>query len=123
MRCPKCRSWLDEIELEGVTVDRCGDCRGVWFDAEELEQFRRARGDAEKTPVSIDSEEPELECPRCEQVTLRPGTSGETTLHGCQHCHGLFLPGSAFPKPSSVGKSAVAVIEGFLDLCVGWIPI
>ncbi len=38
MKCPKCGHDLVEEDLEGVRVDRCNFCEGVYFDAGELEQ-------------------------------------------------------------------------------------
>jgi hypothetical protein len=38
MRCPKCGHALAEETLEGVTVDRCSHCEGIYFDAGELDQ-------------------------------------------------------------------------------------
>lgn len=37
MHCPKCGASLEEVSFRGVSVDRCGECRGVWLDAGELE--------------------------------------------------------------------------------------
>lgn len=39
MRCPKCGHPMEEEPLEGVAVDRCTFCEGVFFDAGELEQI------------------------------------------------------------------------------------
>jgi Zn-finger nucleic acid-binding protein len=40
MRCPRCENnSLDEREREGVTVDVCKSCRGVWLDRGELEKL------------------------------------------------------------------------------------
>lgn len=38
MRCPRCGSVLDERDREGVVVDACTACRGVWLDRGELEK-------------------------------------------------------------------------------------
>jgi len=38
MKCPKCGHDMQEEPLEGVTVDRCTHCEGIFFDAGELEQ-------------------------------------------------------------------------------------
>lgn len=38
MKCPKCGHDLREEHLEGVTVDRCTLCEGLFFDAGELDQ-------------------------------------------------------------------------------------
>jgi hypothetical protein len=37
MKCPKCGHDLREEVLEGVTIDRCTFCEGLWFDANEFE--------------------------------------------------------------------------------------
>jgi uncharacterized protein len=40
MKCPRCESSvLDERERDGVTVDICRECRGVWLDRSELERI------------------------------------------------------------------------------------
>lgn len=40
MRCPRCEtSELFERDREGVTIDVCQDCRGVWLDRGELEKI------------------------------------------------------------------------------------
>ena len=39
MKCPKCGHDLKEQELEGIKVDRCTHCEGVFFDAGELDQI------------------------------------------------------------------------------------
>ncbi len=39
MKCPKCGGDLAERDYEGIKIDQCGDCHGVWLDAGELEQI------------------------------------------------------------------------------------
>ena len=39
MKCPKCGHDLAERELEGVTVDQCTFCEGVFLDAGELDSL------------------------------------------------------------------------------------
>jgi hypothetical protein len=48
MRCPKCGHELREETLEGIVVDKCSFCEGVYFDAGELDQFFLKR-DAERS--------------------------------------------------------------------------
>ena len=38
MRCPKCGQSMVEEPLQGIRVDRCTSCEGIFFDAGELEQ-------------------------------------------------------------------------------------
>jgi hypothetical protein len=37
MKCPKCGMELIEIDYQGMKVDKCSECQGVWLDAGELE--------------------------------------------------------------------------------------
>ena len=37
MKCPKCGADLREIELDGIMVDKCRGCEGIFFDRGELE--------------------------------------------------------------------------------------
>ena len=40
MKCPRCESSaLDERERDGVTIDVCRACRGIWLDRGELEKI------------------------------------------------------------------------------------
>lgn len=37
MKCPKCGSPLQEVDLLGIKADQCTGCRGIFFDQGELE--------------------------------------------------------------------------------------
>ncbi len=40
MKCPRCETTtLDEKHREGVVVDTCSQCRGLWLDRGELEKL------------------------------------------------------------------------------------
>ena len=39
MRCPKCGMEMIEIDFEGVRVDKCSSCLGIYFDDGEVEQL------------------------------------------------------------------------------------
>jgi uncharacterized protein len=39
VHCPKCEGSLKEMSHEGVLIDRCNKCNGVWLDAGELERL------------------------------------------------------------------------------------
>lgn len=40
-RCPKCPGQLETYTFEGVLLDRCHECGGVWMDSGELEAVAR----------------------------------------------------------------------------------
>ncbi len=37
MKCPKCGSSMEEVELTGIKVDKCVGCEGIYFDNGELQ--------------------------------------------------------------------------------------
>ena len=37
MKCPKCGHDLQTIQLEGIDIDQCSFCEGVYFDRGELD--------------------------------------------------------------------------------------
>ena len=40
MNCPRCQEGpLSEREREGITIDVCASCRGIWLDRGELEKL------------------------------------------------------------------------------------
>ncbi len=56
LTCPKCGGEMRSYERNGVTVDQCSDCRGIFLDRGELERlvdaegsyYERERGDRER---------------------------------------------------------------------------
>jgi uncharacterized protein len=56
--CPKCESPMRSYERNGVTIDQCTGCRGVFLDRGELERlvdaegsFYEERGSSREEPV------------------------------------------------------------------------
>ena len=39
MRCPKCGMEMVELEFEGVKIDKCSECLGIYLDDGELDQL------------------------------------------------------------------------------------
>ncbi|MGE0454297.1 MAG: zf-TFIIB domain-containing protein [Vicinamibacteria bacterium] len=39
MKCPKCGHDMKEETLDGVAIDRCSFCEGIYFDAGEIEDL------------------------------------------------------------------------------------
>jgi hypothetical protein len=37
MKCPKCGQDLEECRIEGVVMEQCTECHGVYFDRAEFE--------------------------------------------------------------------------------------
>ncbi|MEW6620309.1 MAG: zf-TFIIB domain-containing protein [bacterium] len=41
MHCPKCGHELHHINIEGIVLDKCDKCEGLWFDKGELEELQK----------------------------------------------------------------------------------
>ncbi len=39
LNCPVCKGAMKEVNKQGVTIDTCTQCRGVWLDRGELEKL------------------------------------------------------------------------------------
>lgn len=50
MTCPKCQGEMRSYERNGVHVDQCADCRGLFLDRGELERLVEAEGSFYREP-------------------------------------------------------------------------
>ena len=39
MNCPKCQASMRQYERNGITIDQCSECRGVFLDRGELDRL------------------------------------------------------------------------------------
>jgi Zn-finger nucleic acid-binding protein len=53
MSCPVCRTGLVPMERQGIEIDSCPTCRGVWLDRGELDKIieRSAQAFAPQQPA------------------------------------------------------------------------
>ena len=58
MNCPRCNtSTLEELDRQGITIDRCTSCRGVWLDRGELERLTARERDEDNRRGRDDDED------------------------------------------------------------------
>lgn len=67
MDCPRCRVELKLTKHEGIEVDECPSCEGLWLDHHELDQLEDTVLDDDqiKGTMMFKSEGSDLLCPRC----------------------------------------------------------
>lgn len=81
---------------EGVTIDRCLSCGGLWFDAQELDRCLLALYAEDSPPPEARIPERGLgtrRCPRCDRYMKTAGWTG-LVLDRCPDCRGLFVEAS-----------------------------
>ena len=136
MDCPVCREPLIVAEREGIELDVCPWCHGLWFDAGELallsEKLGRSLRVSEGSLERAETSEKPLECPRCDRamdkVTL--GTSPRMILDRCA-AHGLWfdqgelgaLVRQLVPMPGSPAQAVVAFMGETIGAAVPPAPV
>jgi len=98
MKCPRDKTDLDqEIEVEGVMVDICPYCDGIWLDYEELSRITNMQSDLlEGPPVTEKLKWDEIiKCPLCEEgvpmVKRYFSKLKDIKVDKCPECKGLWL--------------------------------
>lgn len=90
-RCPECSRPFSILKLEGVELDACWLCQGIWFDAGELRHFT---GFSRDVPADhLHSRRSRYACPVCgetmeEHVFVR---SYNLLADKCLADHGVYL--------------------------------
>ncbi len=96
LMCPKCKektlSYFNTSE--GVVVDFCEKCSGIWFDKNELARYIELSLDIpEITRMKKSARKTGLLCPRCEGTLeeLPFSTKTDILVDRCEKCGGIFF--------------------------------
>ena len=100
MQCPRHDRAMRRFAIDGVEVDRCGICGGIWLDAGELAQLvaldKSTKPAIRMLDRSDDADEPadhDAVCPRDGTALIRMRDVGEASVEcdACSACGGVFL--------------------------------
>jgi PAT family beta-lactamase induction signal transducer AmpG len=112
MRCPKCRSDMEQIDFEGTEIDRCSSCHGLWFDAGELSKVRSKEAAAalDIGDVKTGKKQNKIEhyrCPRCAGPMHRLVDPEQPHIwfEQCGSCHGSFFDAGELTDLATVSLS------------------
>ena len=104
MNCPKCLTELATLDVDGLEVDSCPSCQGIWFDNDEL---RQGKDLSDENLVWMDFEiwkktdcfklQPGIHCPKC-ALMMGSMLYGDThvTIEHCSKCRGVWLDEGEF---------------------------
>ena len=106
MQCPKCKAQMEEKTLStlqgSVTIDRCTQCKGLWFDIGEAEVLKD-----KWMSDHVDSGDPkvgkrqnkirDINCPRCGKAMdkLTDPVQPHLEYEACTE-HGMYLDAGEF---------------------------
>lgn len=105
MQCPKCEKTMETVVFKTVEVDRCTNCRGLWFDMLEHEVLRELKG-----AETIDTGEPRVgaildktqrcNCPNCHTAMIAMVDRDHPGIHyeACTVCFGVFFDAGEFKQ-------------------------
>jgi uncharacterized protein len=103
IKCPKCAASMEQVAFGGITVDRCVNCKGLWFDAREQEKLKDIAGAEE-----IDTGHPgasatarpttSLICPVCHtpMILMTDHRQPHVKFESCTVCYGAFFDAGEF---------------------------
>lgn len=82
------------FQHQGLEVDSCPECFGIWFDREELKEFLQRPELAQRLSEGV-SESPSVSaserlCPSC-RIPLSETNLGEVSVDLCFRCRGIWL--------------------------------
>jgi Zn-finger nucleic acid-binding protein len=96
---------LEQVVWAGIEVDRCLNCKGIWFDSEEAEQLKTIKG-SESLDIGdqaigdqINQLTNDIRCPRCKNVKMtRLVDIDEHCIwyEICPKCQGVWLDAGEF---------------------------
>jgi Zn-finger nucleic acid-binding protein len=102
MNCPRDGTHLSNVRIDGVKLDRCPKCAGIWLDRGELETVMMLKlsevesnfEDQTATRGGADEAAGYMRCPRCPERRLQ--RISYTVMHPvridrCEQCLGNWL--------------------------------
>jgi Zn-finger nucleic acid-binding protein len=128
MNCPECGFRMLHRRVQGVTIDRCDGCGGLWFDMEEVRRYvREWYPDAEYVPdddhFHFHTKGAGTSCTCCGKQNLEIGSLKGVSFERCTWCGGIFvnekdLARMVGPKPSE-GLHGAEATFGILEVLFG----
>jgi uncharacterized protein len=103
MKCPKCQGSMEAVEFQGIEVDRCSACGGLWFDLMEHEELKRLDG-AEAVDVGdavkarLNDTKAQVQCPRdgTRMIPMVDLNQPHIWFESCPVCHGTYFDAGEF---------------------------
>lgn len=97
--CPKCHTMMKRVTIDGIDVDRCQGCGGLWLDLGEKESLLKKREHVKQADPTRPShhgrneEKAVMHCPRDRSRLVRQQDAAQRHIafESCSVCGGVFL--------------------------------
>ena len=103
MKCPKCSAAMESVSYQGVEVDRCTKCAGLWLDMLEAEDLKKLSGSEAIDSGSAKTGKTQnkigkIKCPKCAASMLRMVVNGQPHIwyEACPVCYGTYFDAGEF---------------------------
>jgi len=95
MKCPNCDNDLMQTKREGIDLEYCPSCRGMWLTRQELEELEDEVfdfGDEEKGTLIFNVTATSRKCPQCGKLMKRfKYRLYDLEMDFCEDGHGFWL--------------------------------
>jgi hypothetical protein len=101
MNCLRCQVNMKKAERDGVLIDVCPECKGIWLDGGELDMLKA--GERKQVPEILADARREIiaershllqvvgMCPKCQRAHIEVTQRDGVELDVCPYCHGAFF--------------------------------
>jgi Zn-finger nucleic acid-binding protein len=117
MKCPKCDAGLNRLTIttppkyggevlqnertEGkIEVEQCLSCNGLWFDANELDEYLNEKLLLINSPKVAETKQYDKKsgpCPKCQKM-MEEDVLKNVVIDRCPACQGVWLDGGELDK-------------------------
>ena len=94
---------MERVNFQGIEIDRCTNCKGIWFDMREHEHLKKIRG-SEAIDVgspktgAVHNRKGDVKCPRCgtKMIPMVDARQPHIWYESCPVCYGIFFDAGEF---------------------------
>ena len=121
MECPKCQAAMEEVTYgRNMTIDRCTNCKGIWFDVGEAEELKGKWMseflDSGDSQIGMEYNRiEEIKCPHCSKQMEKVSDPKQSHIwyETCVE-HGIFMDAGEFTD-----YKYETLVDKFRDLITG----
>ena len=121
-KCPRCWGALELLDIDGVKIDRCGSCRGIFLDKYELNRLNALTSEAAEclndgvaghSTIQTPDASKKIKCLRCSSVmqTVNFSYTSGILIDHCPACESVWLDNGELAKILEFLKASESISE------------